>query len=79
MNISEIAKQLGKRGGQKSVKSRFTGKTKEEISEIMRGIRSGLKRGGIIDEDLVKNLIKYLRNAGMLMVLIGIEFFKARR
>lgn len=36
MNLSNIAKQLGSRGGKKSAESRLGGKTKEEISQIMR-------------------------------------------
>jgi copper chaperone CopZ len=39
MNVSDIAKQLGSLGGKKSVDSRFKGKTKEEISEIMSKVR----------------------------------------
>lgn len=39
MNLSKIAQQLGKKGGKKSVESRFGGKTKSEISEIMRKVR----------------------------------------
>jgi hypothetical protein len=63
MNLSKIAKQLGSAGGKKSVETRFKGKSKKEISEIMSNIRKGLKKGGIIDEDLVKNLIKYLKDS----------------
>lgn len=39
MNLSEIAKQLGSAGGKKSAQSRFKGKTKKEISEIMKKVR----------------------------------------
>jgi hypothetical protein len=63
MTLSKIAKQLGSAGGKKSVETRFKGKSKKEISEIMSNIRKGLKKGGIIDEDLVKNLIKYLKDS----------------
>ena len=43
MNLSKIAQLLGKKGGEQSVKSRFEGKTKEEISEIMRNVRNKQK------------------------------------
>jgi len=36
-----FAAQLGSLGGDKSVKSRFNGKTKEEISEAMKKVRKG--------------------------------------
>uniref|UniRef100_A0A6H1ZSF1 Uncharacterized protein n=1 Tax=viral metagenome TaxID=1070528 RepID=A0A6H1ZSF1_9ZZZZ len=36
-----FAAKLGKLGGEKSAKSRFKGKTKEEISEAMSNIRRG--------------------------------------
>jgi hypothetical protein len=42
--ISEIAKALGSLGGKKSVKVRFAGKTKEEISEIMKRVKLAKKR-----------------------------------
>ena len=46
MNEKEILKkhlkEIGKKGGQNSVKKRFEGKTKEEISEMMRGVARGL-------------------------------------
>lgn len=35
---------MGKKGGKKSVESRFAGKTKEEISEIMKGVRKASKK-----------------------------------
>ena len=38
--LSKIAKMLGSRGGKKSVESRFEGKTKAEISEMMSKVRS---------------------------------------
>jgi len=37
--ISKMASMMGKKGGKNSVKSRFSGKTKTEISEIMRNVR----------------------------------------
>lgn len=37
--LSNIAKQLGSAGGKKSVKARFGGKTKEEVSQTMRKVR----------------------------------------
>lgn len=39
MDVSDIASQLGKLGGKKSAQVRFAGKTKEEISAIMRAVR----------------------------------------
>lgn len=39
MNFKELAKMLGSQGGKKSAISRFKGKSKKEISEIMRGVR----------------------------------------
>lgn len=53
MNISNIAKQLGKLGGIKSVKSRFAGKSKKEISELMRKVRKGKFTSS---EDMEKSL-----------------------
>jgi hypothetical protein len=41
MEYTKIAQQLGSRGGKKSVQSRFTGKSKEEISELMKKVRKG--------------------------------------
>jgi hypothetical protein len=38
-NLSNIAKLLGSNGGKKSAESRLGGKTKEQISELMRKIR----------------------------------------
>lgn len=50
-NLSNIAKQLGSRGGKKSVKKRLGGLTKEQISEHMRGVRlSKLNRAPSEDE-----------------------------
>jgi hypothetical protein len=34
-----MASEMGKKGGQKSVESRFKGKSKEEIAEEMRKVR----------------------------------------
>lgn len=39
-NISDIAKQLGSRGGKKSAESRLGGKTPKERSDAMRKLRS---------------------------------------
>ena len=39
MDIKELAKMLGSRGGKASVKSRFKGKSKKEISDMMRKVR----------------------------------------
>jgi hypothetical protein len=38
-NITSAASQLGKLGGKKSAESRFAGKSKEDISEMMRKVR----------------------------------------
>jgi hypothetical protein len=40
---SQVAKFLGKLGGQASVKKRFAGKSKEEISVIMQNVRKSSK------------------------------------
>lgn len=48
MDISKIAKQLGSLGGKKSVESRFGGKTKEEVSDIMKNVRVSKKDQGTI-------------------------------
>ena len=42
--LSEYFKELGRKGGKKSIKSRFAEKTAREISEIMRRVRYGKKR-----------------------------------
>lgn len=46
MNEKEIIKKhlskIGAKGGTQSVKTRFAGKTKEEISEMMRNVAKGL-------------------------------------
>lgn len=39
-NYKSIAKQLGSRGGKKSVKVRFKGKSKKEISDMMKDVRA---------------------------------------
>jgi len=38
---NKAAQELGRLGGKKSVSTRFKGKTKEEISEIMKKVRRG--------------------------------------
>lgn len=43
--MNKHAQELGKLGGKKSVKKRFKGKTKKEISEIMRRVRNKIKVG----------------------------------
>lgn len=43
MTKNKAAQALGKLGGKKSVQSRFAGKTKEEISAIMKGVRARKK------------------------------------
>lgn len=65
-NLKSIAAQLGSQGGKKSVKSRFKGKTKAEISEMMRGVRLNKitytkqdhKRMDKMAKEIVKNLNK---------------------
>ena len=37
--LREMARQLGSAGGKQSVKSRFSGLSKNEISELMRKVR----------------------------------------
>ena len=39
--MKEMARQLGSRGGKKSVQSRFKSKSKKEISEMMKKVRKG--------------------------------------
>lgn len=46
---SDAAKFLGKLGGKASVKSRFSGMTKEEISQKMREVRLKTIKKGFID------------------------------
>ena len=46
---SEAAKFLGRIGGKASVKSRFAGKTKKDISEIMRNVRLSKKEEKEVD------------------------------
>ena len=48
----DVARELGSRGGKQSVKSRFAGKTKAEISEMMRKVRMTDKMA----DAFVKNL-----------------------
>lgn len=59
--LKEIARQLGSKGGRKSVKVRFAGKTKEQKSELMRKVRLG--KESIEDK---KNLIKHLKETGQI-------------
>jgi hypothetical protein len=42
-DISKARGRAGKIGGIASVSKRFTGKTKEQISEIMRRVKKGIK------------------------------------
>ena len=63
-------KTMGKKGGKNSAKKRLSGKTKQEISEIMRKIRKGLKDGGIVNEEIAKRTFAYLRNSGALLSVI---------
>ena len=57
--INKAAQALGKLGGKASVKSRFKGKTKKEISEAMRKVRLTPKENKEFDEmaqEIVDNL-----------------------
>lgn len=58
---TQAARFLGKLGGKKSVESRFNGKTKEEVSEIMRRVRLGHE-----DKDDKERLIKHLQDVGQI-------------
>ena len=42
--LSGYFKELGRKGGKKSAKVRFAGKSRKEISEAMRLVRYGKKR-----------------------------------
>lgn len=42
--LSRMAQLMGKKGGKNSVKSRFAGKTKKEISDIMKNVRKSNKK-----------------------------------
>ena len=65
MNISNIAKQFAKHGGKKSAQSRFAGKSKEEISEIMRKVRMSSEQKKKVDvmvQGMVDNLNQNVRD-----------------
>ena len=58
---SQAASHLGKLGGKKSAEKRFSGKTKEEISAIMRKARLSpdqKKKAGQMAQEMVDNLNK---------------------
>ncbi|MBM3205155.1 hypothetical protein FJZ48_04255 [Candidatus Uhrbacteria bacterium] len=65
---SQIAKQLGSVGGKKSVEKRFAGKTKKEISELMRKVRTSalLKKSNppkeVLDQ-MVKDSVESLNKS----------------
>ena len=64
IKLSNIAKMLGSRGGKKSVQVRFAGKSKKEISEIMRKVRyskKGLKIINEISKEFVDGLNKGMK------------------
>jgi hypothetical protein len=51
--------EMGKKGGKKSVQSRFKGRTKEQISEMMSAIRNSKvdkKHAKAVAEDSVRAL-----------------------
>lgn len=61
MKYTEIAKQLGSRGGKKSAEVRLGGLTKEQKSELMRKVRltpRQKKEVGTMVKGMVKNLNK---------------------
>jgi hypothetical protein len=60
-----MARQLGSRGGKKSVESRFKGLTKEQKSELMRKVRLTPRQKKEVDlmvNSMVKNLNKNVMN-----------------
>lgn len=62
MKLSKTAAILGKKDGQRSAESRFTGKTKEEISKIMKGIRKANKKDQKIWEEISKEALQAVRD-----------------
>lgn len=55
---------MGKKGGKKSVQSRFKGKTKDEISDMMRKVRLTREDNDEIDagvRDMVEGMRKTIR------------------
>lgn len=62
MNETSLAaSHMGKIGGKKSVEKRFDGKSKEEISELMRAVRMTKEQSARFDEaldEVVENLNK---------------------
>ena len=63
-DYSDVARKLASRGGKKSVSSRFAGKSKKEISEMMRNVRYSkkeLQTADKIADILTKNLNKNVK------------------
>lgn len=54
--MTQIAKALGSLGGKKSAEVRFGGKTKSEISEIMKKVRLTSKQKAEVDEMMGESL-----------------------
>jgi len=61
INQSSVAKIQGQKGGEKSVKSRFKGKTKEEISEAMSKVSlTGIEKYKI--DQISKGMLKSINS-----------------
>lgn len=56
---NEHAQELGKLGGEASVKKRFDGLSKEEISEKMRRVRLYNKKRAEVQNLLINDTNKY--------------------
>lgn len=52
MNIKEMAKKLGSKGGKKSAEIRMSGMTKEQKSELMRKVRLSKEEKKIFEKGL---------------------------
>ena len=65
--ISEIASQLGKIGGKKSVEARFKGKSQEEISKIMSDVRISPKLKKKLDIAVESAIVGMNKNIEMSM------------
>lgn len=57
--LDKVASELGRIGGKKSAQSRFKGKSKKQISNIMRKVRYSKKDHKVMDKmtkEFVSNL-----------------------
>ena len=64
LDMKEFARQLGSRGGKNSVKKRFEGKTKEEISKMMSNVRNRLNEKEEKEfEKMAKGCVKSLNKS----------------